>query len=57
MMQKFTGTAAHGKGGVLIFAPMLKPEKSGDRYFDLSTVGVKLFSKKILENFRVRDDN
>ena len=35
---------------------MLKPEKSGDGLFDLSTAGVKLFSKILLENFRVPDD-
>jgi hypothetical protein len=43
MMQKFTGTAAHDKGGVLIYPPGLNPEKSSDGFFDLSTAKAKLF--------------
>jgi hypothetical protein len=57
MMPKFTGTAAHGKGGVLIFRPRLKPEKSGNGCFDLSTSGMKIFSKFLLEKFPVQADN
>jgi len=34
----------------------LKPEKSRCGHFDLSTIGAKLFSKKLLENFPARDD-
>jgi hypothetical protein len=56
MMLKFTGTVAHGKGGVLFFTPMLKPEKSRYGCFDLSTAGAKLFSKILLENFAVPAD-
>ena len=56
MMQKFTRTAAHGKGGVLIFTPRLKLEKIRDGFFDLSTFGVKIFIKKILENFAAPAD-
>jgi hypothetical protein len=57
MMQKFTGTAAHGKGGVFIFMPKLKRRKPVNGVSDLSTSGAKLFSKILLENFRKRDDN
>jgi len=54
---KFTGTAAHGKGGVFIFMPKLKRRKPVNGVSDLSTSGAKLFSKILLENFRKRDDN
>jgi len=52
---KFTGTAAHGKGGVL-FSTDVEPDKSIDEFFDLSTAGMKIFQKNFLENSPARDD-
>jgi hypothetical protein len=50
---KFTGTVAHGNGGVLFLEP---PAMNRNPFSNLSTAGGEIFSKMLLEIFPAWDD-